>query len=413
MLLCRVASRWMEKTVQSQRLGLPSTGVVSFDSPPKNDLQSRPHAAKQRPHPRRSNRSNSPSRPTSSRKASTRPGPNARRSSESSTSPSSTPRNSSSTLLTLNPLPSNKWRFLGHLSLADNGLTHISSYSLTPLANTLQQLDLSCNLFTEIPDCLASLTALRSVNLSSCMIDSLRSLSRTPLPAIAVLALRANRIKSLVGIEKLLSLERLDLRDNKIADPTELARLTDFPEFREVYVARNDFVKTHPNYRVTIFNLFRASPLPPPEDILIDHTGPGYSERRQLIDRAPEKPSVPVIKPASEEASEAQLRPVPDEPMTSQNTLPEDKTVTGESTPSPSRRRAARRRVIEISKPDHARSPSIQTQPQTVENGSYDTTDAISLPTSRDESALTLAEGFALTQHASDNPASINLPQTP
>ncbi len=113
------------------------------------------------------------------------------------------PRNSASNLLLVDVLPASKWRFLRHLSLADNSLTIISADSLAPLANTLHSLDLSMNLFTQIPDSLANLTALRALNLSHCMIDSLNSLVRNPLPAISALNLRANRLQSIAGIEKL------------------------------------------------------------------------------------------------------------------------------------------------------------------------------------------------------------------
>jgi hypothetical protein len=127
------------------------------------------------------------------------------------------------------------------------------------------------------------------------MIESLHSLSRNPLPAITALNLRANRLRSLAGIERLLSLERLDLRDNKLSDPTEIARLTNLPEIREIWVAGNPFVKTHPNYRVVIFNLFRRTP-GYSEDIIIDGSGPGYTERKQLVERVAEPEVIPVIR---------------------------------------------------------------------------------------------------------------------
>ncbi len=149
-------------------------------------------------------------------------------------------------------LPASKWRFLKHLSLADNSITSIPATSLAPLSNTLHSLDLSSNLFTQIPDSLATLTALRALNLSHCMIDSLHSLTRNPLPAITALNLRANRLQSIAGIEKLYPLERLDLRDNRLTDPMELARLTGIPDIREVWVEGNPFTRTHRDYRITI-----------------------------------------------------------------------------------------------------------------------------------------------------------------
>lgn len=203
-------------------------------------------------------------------------------------------------------LPASKWRFLRHLSLADNSLTSVTASGLAPLSNTLHSLDLSSNLFTETPDCLATLTALRALNLSNCMIDSLHSLTRNPLPAITALNLRANRLVSIAGVERLLSLERLDLRDNRIQDPTELARLTGIPDIHEIWVQRNPFVRTHSAYRLTIFNLFRNTP-GYPEDILIDSSGPGYTERRHLRDRAIEPEGVPVIKPVPVEPTSSSL----------------------------------------------------------------------------------------------------------
>ncbi|KAL4937382.1 hypothetical protein BDV06DRAFT_226997 [Aspergillus oleicola] len=204
-------------------------------------------------------------------------------------------RTGSSSNLLATILPPSKWRFLRHLGLPDNSLTSVSAAGLAPVANTLHSLDLSTNLFTEVPDSLASLIALRALNLSNCMIESLHSLSRNPLPAITALNLRANRLRSLAGIERLLSLERLDLRDNKLSDPTEIARLTSLPEIREIWVAGNPFTKTHSNYRVVIFNLFRRTP-GYSEDIIIDGSGPGYTERKQLVERAAEPEVVPVIR---------------------------------------------------------------------------------------------------------------------
>ncbi|KKA28134.1 hypothetical protein TD95_000971 [Thielaviopsis punctulata] len=215
-------------------------------------------------------------------------------------------RGSSSNLLNMSSsstssiLPITKWRFLRHLSLADNLITAIPNSSLAPLANNLYSLDLSSNLFTQVPDSLATLTALRALNLAHCMIDSLHSLTRDPLPAISSLNLRANRLESLSGIERLLPLERLDLRENHLKDPVELARLTGMPYIREIWVDGNPFTRTHKDYRITIFNLFRKTP-GYTEDLVIDGSGPSYSEKRYLVDRVPVPAAVPVVRqPAPE-----------------------------------------------------------------------------------------------------------------
>ena len=191
-------------------------------------------------------------------------------------------------------LPASKWRFLRHLSLADNSLTSVTTSSLAVFSNNLLSLDLSSNLITEIPDALSILTSLRALNLSNCMIESLHSLRRNPLPAITALNLRANRLVSIAGVERLPSLERLDLRENRLQDPTELARLTGIPDIHEIWVLRNPFVKSHSNYRVQIFNLFRNAP-GYSEDIMIDASAPGYGERRQLRDRVLESETNTIV----------------------------------------------------------------------------------------------------------------------
>lgn len=260
-------------------------------------------------------RSNSPIRPPSSRHGSLHKTRRSaaqvyRRSSGSSGSEThdTTPRHSTSDLLAMNILPSSKWRMLRHLSLAENGLTFLTAESLRPVAATLQSLDLSGNLFTEIPDALASLTHLRALNLSNCMIDSLKSLARYPLPAITTLNLRSNRLLSLAGIEKIPTLERIDLRDNKLYDPEELRRLTTALELVDVYVIRNPFTRTHGDYRVVIFNAFRDTPGHSAE-LTIDTLGPTYNEKKRLHDKAPEPSPVPVVHAPPEDETLQEVEP--------------------------------------------------------------------------------------------------------
>ncbi len=258
-------------------------------------------------------------------------------------------------------LPASKWRFLKHLSLADNSLTSIPAISLSPLSNTLHSLDISSNLFTQVPDSLATLTALRALNLSHNMIDSLHSLAHSPLPAITALNLRANRLQSIAGIEKLYPLERLDLRDNGLTDPMELARLTGMPEIREVWVSGNPFTRTHKDYRITILNLFRKTP-GFTEDIIIDATGPSYSERKLLVERAPLPPIVPVIKPPLVETvptvdvtKPAIVYDAPREPAVLRKERPAVRVVSSEGNSNAARRkRAPKRRIVDLATNDVA-----------------------------------------------------------
>jgi len=310
-------------------------------------------------------RSHSPRRPSSSRNGSVyvRGSHKVRRSGSGSSHSSLSdswhnPRGSASNLLAMGILPASKWRFLKHLSLADNSLTSIPSRSLAPLSNTLHSLDLSTNLFAQIPDSLATLTALRALNLSQCMIESLHSLTRNPLPAISALNLRGNRLHSLAGIERLYPLERLDLRDNRLTDPTELARLTGIPDIREVWVEGNPFTRTHRDYRVTIFNLFRKTP-GYTEDIIIDATGPTYSEKRYLIERVPVPEAVPVVKPpvptmpVVDIVKPAIVYDTPREPAVLRKERPTAKATMSEvNTSSTRRRRAPKRRIVDLATND-------------------------------------------------------------
>lgn len=195
---------------------------------------------------------------------------------------------SSSDLAAFDNLPASRWQRLKFLSMADNALTHVSAKSLAPVSGTLKSLNLSSNLFTEIPEGLSTLTQLTSLDLTNCMIDSLQSLVRCPLPAITKLVLKSNRLQSLAGVEKLLSLEHLNIQDNALSDPDEVRRLTSLPNLRSVYIKGNPFCKIHTGYRVKIFNIFRATP-GYEDDIVIDNSGPGYAEKKQLIERVPEK----------------------------------------------------------------------------------------------------------------------------
>lgn len=318
-------------------------------------------------------RSNSPSRPASSRTQShparshhrmRRSGSGSSHSSLSDSWSHQHARGSSGNLLAVRILPASKWRFLRHLSLADNSMTSIPLNSLAPLSNTLYSLDLSSNLFSQVPDSLATLTALRALNLSHCMIDSLHSLTRNPLPAITALNLRANRLQSLAGIEKLYPLERLDLRDNRLVDPLEIARLTGIPDLHEIWVDGNPFTRTHKDYRVTIFNLFRNTP-GYTEDVIIDGTGPTYAEKRLLVERPPIPESVPVVKPQAPEvpavdvSKPAIIYGVPKEPTVLRKERPTPKSIMSETNTSSTRRRKTpKRRIVDLATNDAPPSPT-------------------------------------------------------
>jgi Leucine-rich repeat (LRR) protein len=258
--------------------------------------------------------------------------------------------------LSLGSLPPSKWRFLKYLSLADNSLTSISTNSLLPLANTLRSLNLSSNLFTEVPDSLSILIRLTSLDLSNCMIESLQSLSKSPLPAITTLKLKHNRLTSLAGIERLLSLENLNVQDNKISDPVEAARLTGLPNMHRICLKRNPLTR-RTNYRLTIFNLFRNTP-GFSEDIIIDESSPGYTERKLLQDRVPEGDRPPVIRAV--EVVQLSQPPRPQDKPQFTSSSPTDgmieKPQTEHAINSSRRRKVPRRRIVDLSR-EEAQGP--------------------------------------------------------
>ncbi|KAG5437493.1 hypothetical protein PCANB_000921 [Pneumocystis canis] len=178
-----------------------------------------------------------------------------------------------------------KWRFLRYLSLSNNSLTILSFFAMVPVSQSLISLNISHNLFVEIPYSLTILSSLKSLNISYNKIESLYSLMQHPLLAITTIDIRSNCLRSLLGIEKLTSLERLDVRDNFLSDPMEIARLVNAPNFKQIWVAGNPFTQKHfSTYRITIFNLFRTMSNHV-SDILIDGQGPGIMEKRRLFER--------------------------------------------------------------------------------------------------------------------------------
>ncbi|RXK39867.1 hypothetical protein M231_02801 [Tremella mesenterica] len=167
-------------------------------------------------------------------------------SSTSQTNPSSisqqhAPSNETSTPWSQNDLPSqpsSQARFpnLRHLSLSS---TCLLSFPFVPLTK-LTHLDLSHNLLNTLPPSLSALSSLTSLNLSNNLITSVRSAAST-LGAITSLNLSGNRIDCLAGLERILALERVDLRNNSLSDFLEIGRLAVLPMIKEIWCSPNPF----------------------------------------------------------------------------------------------------------------------------------------------------------------------------
>ncbi|KAH9166458.1 hypothetical protein EDB89DRAFT_2115849 [Lactarius sanguifluus] len=180
-------------------------------------------------------------------------------------------------------LPPSTWAFLRHLSLADNALTFIPT-EILPHLSSLTHLDLSSNLLVSVPPGLSSLYNLVSLNLSDNMIDSVLGIYKK-LGQVLALNLSRNRLDSLCGLERLVALERVDVRHNQVEESGEVGRLSLLPNITEVWVEGNAFTEIESDYRVKCFDFFWKEG----KSILLDGTPAGFYERRSLTSPPPEQ----------------------------------------------------------------------------------------------------------------------------
>ncbi|OJT12490.1 hypothetical protein TRAPUB_10967 [Trametes pubescens] len=183
------------------------------------------------------------------------------------------------------PVASLKWAFLRHLSLSDNALTFLPSTFLTQLTS-LTHLDLSSNLLVSVPPGLSALYNLVYLNLSDNMIDSVLGIY-TMLGGILTLNLSRNRLESICGLERLLNLERVDLRHNLIEESAEVGRLATLPNIAEVWIEGNPLGDIEEGYRIRCFDFFWKEK----KSILLDGSPPGFYEKRYLTSPPPEQMS--------------------------------------------------------------------------------------------------------------------------
>jgi Leucine-rich repeat (LRR) protein len=178
-----------------------------------------------------------------------------------------------------------KWAFLKHLSLPDNALTFFPSESI-PYLTSLTHLDLSSNLLVSVPPGLGALHNLVSLNLSDNMIDTVLGIY-TNLGQVLSLNLSHNRLDSICGLERLLALERVDLRNNFIEESAEVGRLATLPNITAVWVEGNPLVEFEEGYRVACFDYFWKEG----KTITLDGSPPGFYEKRNLTVPPPQQMS--------------------------------------------------------------------------------------------------------------------------
>ena len=178
-----------------------------------------------------------------------------------------------------------KWSFLKHLHLSDNELTFFPA-DLFPYLTSVTHLDLSSNLFVAVPSGLGTLHNLLSLSLADNLIDSVVGINLN-LGQVLSLNLAHNRLESLCGLERLLAVEKIDLRDNLLAETAEVGRLATLPHISEIWVEGNPFVEMEAGYRVSCFDYFWKEG----KTVFLDGTLPGFYEKRHLTLRPAEQMS--------------------------------------------------------------------------------------------------------------------------
>lgn len=181
-------------------------------------------------------------------------------------------------------LPSLAWQFLTNLGLPSSSLTFFTILHLP----ALRSLDLSHNLLNSIPPALSMLPALQSLDLSGNLIEDARGV-REALPQIRTLNLRGNRLDSLSGLDALVSLKQIDVRDNAVYEPSEIGRLAQLTRLSHVWIGGNPLWEEYPDPRVEVLLEFAKEgwPLEGKGTVYLDGEAAGYFERKRVVERLP------------------------------------------------------------------------------------------------------------------------------
>ena len=172
------------------------------------------------------------------------------------------------------PTPEPRFPTLQHLSL--RGVT-LLTFPTLPLSH-LAHVDLSHNLLNSLPSSLSSLPSLLSLNLSNNMITSLRNAPST-LGNISTLNLSHNRIDCLVGLERVLGLQRVDVRGNELPESGEVGRLAVLPGIKEIWCGGNPFDKENAEeWRVELGVDFRREG----KEVTLDDQAWTWNEKRRI-----------------------------------------------------------------------------------------------------------------------------------
>ncbi|GMK57863.1 hypothetical protein CspeluHIS016_0406970 [Cutaneotrichosporon spelunceum] len=218
--------------------------------------------------------------------------------------PAESPLSEPNSLLERSPEPQTpRFPNLRHLSIHHTGLLSLPTLPLSSVTH----LDLSGNLLNEIPD-LSRLHNLVSLNLAHNVITSVRNAPQS-IGNVTTLNLAHNRIDCLVGLERVLGLQRVDLRANGLPEASEVGRLSVLPQIEGVWVADNPFATPDSDWRVDVSAFFAGEG----RDVVLDGTPLAWAEGRrvdaELAARGKGRPrprpsaSAPVTAPASKSST--------------------------------------------------------------------------------------------------------------
>lgn len=179
-------------------------------------------------------------------------------------------------------LPDSKWFYLKQLTVTESSITSIPAYIFKPLSNVVK-LNLSNNLLEDLPEGLDKLHNVKYMNFAD---NYITSLERLPLNLVHLTTLNFNnnKIVSIDGLQNLASVEKIDLRRNKIktielVKPLLQQIIQPSSKLHNIYISSNPLPKT---YRADIFNLFNGAR--PKNSIKLDDSRPGYFESAMLLD---------------------------------------------------------------------------------------------------------------------------------
>ncbi|RKP32567.1 hypothetical protein METBISCDRAFT_11815 [Metschnikowia bicuspidata] len=179
-------------------------------------------------------------------------------------------------------LSETKWHYLKQLTVSESIINTILPHAFEPLAN-LAKLNLAGNLLDDLPDGLYHLQNIKYLNFADNFIKDLKKLPLN-LKHLTIINLNNNKLECIEGIQRLTSVQKIDLRRNKLSSVAQLrglVQLVSLPssQLDNVHLSSNKLPRS---YRADLFNLFNGAK--PENNVKIDDSRPGYFESAILLD---------------------------------------------------------------------------------------------------------------------------------